>query len=630
MLHWIPATETNNDFARYEIFSAISKNGPYTKAFSAGPVTTPTALHSATIALAQTVYYYVRTARVDSTISGNSDTLNTIFLNVFVGDPALKLTYNHISLPAPSAASSFTITKEYPLGSVNTLTVTGNVLHNDVISVCKAKINYQVLQQNGGCVSKSNTIFGDYSDTKYPDTTYVDSISVLPDGRTILSWSPGFDMDVDSYYVIKRGSSSNQYIAQLAGRTNTTYVFNDTEANDRAVALFIQAVDSCGKRGPFDERPVTMHLRAEYEYCNYRTRLEWNRYEAMKKGVKHYKIYYSLDGGPFQVAGYSQNGAYVHDSVPPDRQVCYFIRVVNGDESITASSNRTCFYSRQVEVPALNYIMQASVNRGQDVEVEVAVDPTTRFTTLDLQRSESGADFSTVATLPFTAEQYYRFTDDQAETGRTPYYYRVLLRDSCGNARSVSNISRTIHLRVTAESTDAFQRHLSWTLYEGYSEGVAGYNIYRIINDESYPTPIAFVPAHITSYTDDLMDVAAEGSSIDYMVEAVERAGSTGGFLGRSSSNVVPVYLEGRIFVPNAFCPEGINKTWKPVTHFVDRVDYRVWVFNRWGEEVFYANDHESEWDGRHCQAGVYVYLIQYRNARGEYLEHKGTVMLVR
>jgi hypothetical protein len=53
-------------------------------------------------------------------------------------------------------------------------------------------------------------------------------------------------------------------------------------------------------------------------------------------------------------------------------------------------------------------------------------------------------------------------------------------------------------------------------------------------------------------------------------------------------------------------------------------------VFDRWGKKVFETDKDNEGWDGEGFDDGIYVYLINYKNARGEYVELKGTVALLR
>ncbi|HLC82690.1 MAG TPA: gliding motility-associated C-terminal domain-containing protein, partial [Bacteroidia bacterium] len=57
-------------------------------------------------------------------------------------------------------------------------------------------------------------------------------------------------------------------------------------------------------------------------------------------------------------------------------------------------------------------------------------------------------------------------------------------------------------------------------------------------------------------------------------------------------------------------------------------------VFNRWGLNVFTTTDLNQGWDGTNHgvkqELGVYVYLVRFKTSKGEYLEFKGSVTLLR
>ena len=158
---------------------------------------------------------------------------------------------------------------------------------------------------------------------------------------------------------------------------------------------------------------------------------------------------------------------------------------------------------------------------------------------------------------------------------------------------------------------------------------MSGYNIYRVINDVKSASPVASTGPTSNYYIDNLEDEVSNGSKIEYLVEAVEGLGNPYGFLEASKSNTTAVYMEGQIFVPNAFAPTGKNKIWLPITFFIDTQEYTVSVFNRWGTKIFETHDSNKGWDGFGYQSDVYAYLITYKNSRGEYKEVKGTVVLI-
>jgi gliding motility-associated-like protein len=78
---------------------------------------------------------------------------------------------------------------------------------------------------------------------------------------------------------------------------------------------------------------------------------------------------------------------------------------------------------------------------------------------------------------------------------------------------------------------------------------------------------------------------------------------------------VVPVIP---IMVPNAFTPDGDihNNTFKPILYKPQ--PYELFIYNRWGEMVYYSNDAYGEWDGNYngkpSPDGVYIYRIIYND----------------
>jgi len=81
----------------------------------------------------------------------------------------------------------------------------------------------------------------------------------------------------------------------------------------------------------------------------------------------------------------------------------------------------------------------------------------------------------------------------------------------------------------------------------------------------------------------------------------------------------VVVCPELLFYIPNSFTPDDNehNQTWLPVfTTGIDVYDYRLTVYNRWGECVFESQDATKGWDGtydnRKCQDGTYAYDINF------------------
>jgi len=127
-----------------------------------------------------------------------------------------------------------------------------------------------------------------------------------------------------------------------------------------------------------------------------------------------------------------------------------------------------------------------------------------------------------------------------------------------------------------------------------------------------------------------------------YKVEAVQGQvtdAATNGFPNdldpaTSNSNIVCITQEPLFYIPNAFAPDGVNKTFGPKGQFFDFSLYEMVIFNRWGEEVYRTRDINKGWDGTYngeiAQLGSYVYTIRFVDADGDEHRRKGSVTLIK
>lgn len=134
-----------------------------------------------------------------------------------------------------------------------------------------------------------------------------------------------------------------------------------------------------------------------------------------------------------------------------------------------------------------------------------------------------------------------------------------------------------------------------------------------------------FIPTTITENFSYDLPVSTE----DYELE-VEVTGSVPGCFPISppyskksilvkNCSTTPPDEKGILNVPSAFSPnqDFVNDTWE-ITGKHGYQELSVWVYNRWGEVVFYSKDNTSAWDGRFkgelVPSGVYTFRIQSQN----------------
>ncbi len=105
-----------------------------------------------------------------------------------------------------------------------------------------------------------------------------------------------------------------------------------------------------------------------------------------------------------------------------------------------------------------------------------------------------------------------------------------------------------------------------------------------------------------------------------------------------TTSAMIDVMPLVTLVMPNAFTPnnDGLNDDFRGYG-FIDAIsNYKMTIWNRWGELIFETDDPLKGWngsknnDGHDSPQGVYVYQIEYLAPRGESKKLKGHVTLVR
>ena len=184
---------------------------------------------------------------------------------------------------------------------------------------------------------------------------------------------------------------------------------------------------------------------------------------------------------------------------------------------------------------------------------------------------------------------------------------------------------------------NGMKNYLKWNKYEAFAGKVSHYDIYRKTEKGWDVFPIAKIESQdmdTITYIDDVSNMGDTDGQFAYYVEAVEGTDNPYGFSDTSRSNITYVDQYPKLFVPNAFAPDGYNSTFLPIMGFVHPDDYLLKIYDRWGELVFETTDKNQGWNGtfnnNDAPKGVYVYLIKIKNANNQIIEKRGTVTLIR
>jgi gliding motility-associated-like protein len=100
----------------------------------------------------------------------------------------------------------------------------------------------------------------------------------------------------------------------------------------------------------------------------------------------------------------------------------------------------------------------------------------------------------------------------------------------------------------------------------------------------------------------------------------------------------VPVEIgpEFTFYIPNAFTPsnnDGINDYFNGIG--IGIAEYEMWIFDRWGERIFYTNDINKGWDGKvqgkspEGKQDVYTWKVKLKDVLGKKHDYIGHVTLL-
>jgi gliding motility-associated-like protein len=120
---------------------------------------------------------------------------------------------------------------------------------------------------------------------------------------------------------------------------------------------------------------------------------------------------------------------------------------------------------------------------------------------------------------------------------------------------------------------------------------------------------------------------ASEGTK--YRIVAVSQSGDS----ALSYSNDIMLYHNFSLDLPTAFTPnnDGLNDSFGALAQGVK--DFKLVVYNRYGEIVFNSNSMNDKWDGTYkgsrVPAGGYMYEVIAKSYENEELQKSGKVLVI-
>ncbi len=630
-ISWLTPPDPLNEFQSYSVYTSANLNGNYILAGTVTNYNTTTYTHTGANANNVPRFYYLTTKNNNNTESIPIDTVRAIFLVINPANGIASLQWNPISIPLPaSSANTYSIYKEYPAGNFSLLGTTTDLRWKDTISVCNYFFNYRIeIVDANNCFSISNVEGALIGDLTPPLQPKIDSVSINANNQTIIGLSPSLSDDATCYVVYKKQGFSFIAIDTVCGNVPVLYLNIASSPTSDFETYSIASIDSCGNISTIGLSQNTLFLRHTYDLCSRRVTLGWNPYINMKNNIGRYEIYYSENGGPIQYSGFTNQTNYIQNNLNTNSTYTFFIRAVNSNNTASSTSNKINFLAKSQPVPQFAYVKYVSVTANEDIEIGVKADSLNFFSGIEIYKATNTTDtFLFLGYMNRNALGNYSYIDYNVNPDVDTYFYKAIIIDSC-RLKSVEAVySNSIVLK--AKSNPNRTNTITWSTYATYLGNVEKFNIYRSVNDVFDAVPVASVGGSDRIYTDDVSELTDYQGKFGYYVQAVEGDGNPYYLKELSNSNRVITYHEDSIFIPNAFVPKGLNNVFIPVTQFVEKTEYKMSIYDRWGQLIFTSLDETVGWKGDEFPSGLYAYVIEFKNAFGTYRQYTGTVLLIR
>lgn len=489
---------------------------------------------------------------------------------------------------------------------------------------------YYMEVECGGTVS----ITSDTLDTQPLVAPSIVKVTVS-EGASVLSWNPSESADAYGYLIYNSGAQGFELIdtilvSEFDDPTEPTYIDVFGTPDQGTEEYDIATLDFCGVSGTIGGSPhTTMFLQADYDSCNSVVNLSWTPYEGWgadgvmaHRIVKGFSTVAEIGANEFTYAYQIQAG----DPMP----LTLNVSAVNENGVTNTNSNSVEVDIELADLPEYIYMQNVSVINENQIQIDWSIDPNGVSDNVTINRGTTLDDINPVLDIEISTISPQ--VDSEVNTQRDAYYYSISAEGGCGIGVS-SGVARTIYL--TGQDNFDLTNGVFWNKFEMPNAIITSYTLYRV-NGPELTELATFGPDDMLSYMDDVSLIPPDVSQYCYLVQCDFNLDLPNDFITglTSFSNTFCIAQTSRIFVPNAFAPNGVNNIFIPVIVYPNEEEYNMTILNRWGEKVFETSDPQEGWDGfvngEPAPQDVYPYMIQMLSTNGNQIQRKGTVLLLR
>lgn len=481
-------------------------------------------------------------------------------------------------------------------------------------------------------LSSRNLVIGD---TLRPPAADALRITVESDYAVRFDHKPSSIKDFKSYHYFLGSNAIFDSIGSSDLNTSTTYVAQGLNTLHQVYCMYVQVENACGMRAAADSLQVHCSVNVEAKGDTNAAIVHWNAYQGWDD-VLQYDVWREQLGnyGSYDflatVPGDSLN--YIDSSIHCHAEHRYRILAVEQGGNLQQSQSDTAHaIPIWYNLIPLNELRVATVRLDEYNRIfwDSTPNPKVPIVKYELQKSLDGVRWSQPEQSEFLPDDR-EFDDRLVRVDDHFSIYRVRAYDTCGDISGWSNEGQTILLKADTTNTD--RPFVHWTHYRDWWQGITRYEVQRVEPDGSF-IHLGNVGPQDSIFIDEISDWN-ERPSYCYRVLAYRKIQQSGEEQVISISNEDCAPVRSRIYVPNAFTPngDGLNETFRIKGMYVK--DYRIRIYNRWGEQLFESYSMNDSWDGMFdgemSQMDVYIYIIESIGVDGVKRNFEGNVHLVK
>lgn len=647
-LTWSPPVDSNGTFESYIIYYD-GDSGAFT------PLQVVTNYAQTSVELignyaGSVSFYMITTADGGVTKSLPSAIVSPIILNLFADGTNIEIQWSELGLPSPdSTYQLFRQLDSGPWVSIGSSEYDDRSF-SDEVSGCQAQIRYRVeILGIGGCISRSNAASIFVIDETPPEQCNLICASVdTATGFVNLGWESTSSEDGFGYLITY--FSNNIGVDTSFGRENLTYQYTQSGINAllKSETLSVAPFDSC-----FDTIVMWYNQAADslrfstifidsigFDRCAGKIGLKWNMpadgFPVGLEEVDEYRVFRQENNGESEFRGFVTGADSVFLDSGLVKGASYKFVVVAFNEALAKEAMSNVFQFKVKAPDAPDYLYASSIKNQHETglnAISVYTDTTSETTKYVLERALTAFDDYQIVNQTIKVHKpEFEMVDLTGKPTQTDYFYRIVAYDYCDSPIHTSESAKSIWIDGYKRERD-YINDMTWTEYGGFEHAnsvVENYQLIRLTNESQRDT--VRVKRFFQALSDTIFELEYIGGEVCYYVEALEQGDNEFGLSKVSRSNLFCVNYEPRIFVPNAFTPDGdgINDRFLPDVNFVDVYGYKLSIYDRAGNLVHIATDPTEGWGGVKQPSGVYAFFLQMNNSRGEAVNFTGKVVLLR